>query len=395
MNLIETYSLNTGLKIEKPYMYEKYFPIPFDKYILIHAGGGMPSKFYDYYNEVIELLKPLREQGYELIQIGGEGDSDLHSIIDLSGKSDIHQTAFLVKRAKLLIGNDSCLAHLAAALNTPVVALYGPTTPQNHGPYFGELEKKILIESHRKGEKPSFSKEESPKTINFIKPEEVAKAAFKLLDIKENITRESLFIGKEYGAFKMDVIMDTIVAPESFQGAFLDARMDLEFNEEKLAANLQIRPFAITTNKPINLNLLKGFKKNVMGVCYEVEKDSDPSFIKSLLNSGIQYNIFTQLKQEDIGDLKLKFFDYGLIHTREKMSKEKIENHEKMTKYTLYKTTKFLLGRNKIYLNKIDWQDDKSVPLLENNVAKIHIDNPEFFNEAESYYIYNEKENKN
>ena len=52
-----------------------------------------------------------------------------HPVIDLSGKLDLLSLAALLQRARLLVTIDSAPMHLAAALGTPQVALFGPTNP--------------------------------------------------------------------------------------------------------------------------------------------------------------------------------------------------------------------------------------------------------------------------
>jgi ADP-heptose:LPS heptosyltransferase len=42
---------------------------------------------------------------------------------------DLYQLACWLASAKLYVGNDSGITHLAAAVGTPVVALFGPTDP--------------------------------------------------------------------------------------------------------------------------------------------------------------------------------------------------------------------------------------------------------------------------
>lgn len=55
--------------------------------------------------------------------------------IDLIGKTTLKELIALLRRALVLVTNDSGPMHLAAAVGTPVVALFGPTDPARTGPY--------------------------------------------------------------------------------------------------------------------------------------------------------------------------------------------------------------------------------------------------------------------
>jgi len=55
--------------------------------------------------------------------------------INLAGASSLLELAALVKKASLVISNDSGPMHLAAAVGTPVIGLFGPTDPRRVGPY--------------------------------------------------------------------------------------------------------------------------------------------------------------------------------------------------------------------------------------------------------------------
>lgn len=56
-------------------------------------------------------------------------------VINLEGQTTLKDLAELYRRAALLVTTDSGPMHLAAALGTPVVALFGPTDPDRTGPY--------------------------------------------------------------------------------------------------------------------------------------------------------------------------------------------------------------------------------------------------------------------
>ncbi len=58
-------------------------------------------------------------------------DDRAHFIFDLR----LSETATLIERSLLFIGNDSGIAHLAAAIGTPLIALYGPQDPRRFRPW--------------------------------------------------------------------------------------------------------------------------------------------------------------------------------------------------------------------------------------------------------------------
>jgi lipopolysaccharide heptosyltransferase I len=87
-----------------------------------------------------ELVRPLRER-FGLASVVGGGPSDLAMAaripadVNLAGKTTLRQTIALLRRADLVIANDSGPMHIAAALGRPLVALFGPTDPNRTGPY--------------------------------------------------------------------------------------------------------------------------------------------------------------------------------------------------------------------------------------------------------------------
>ncbi|MBI5026995.1 MAG: lipopolysaccharide heptosyltransferase I [Nitrospirae bacterium] len=62
-------------------------------------------------------------------------DSSKGNGIDLSGRTNLKELIALIAGAKAVVSNDSGPMHIAAALNIPVVALFGPTDPEKTGPY--------------------------------------------------------------------------------------------------------------------------------------------------------------------------------------------------------------------------------------------------------------------
>jgi heptosyltransferase II len=58
-----------------------------------------------------------------------------HSAIDLSGKTSLGEAMALIDRCHLFITNDSGLMHVAAALDTPLIAIFGSTNSITTGPW--------------------------------------------------------------------------------------------------------------------------------------------------------------------------------------------------------------------------------------------------------------------
>ena len=53
----------------------------------------------------------------------------------LDGKTDLQTLAAIYRRTQVLVTTDSGPMHLAAAVGTSVIALFGPTAPWRTGPY--------------------------------------------------------------------------------------------------------------------------------------------------------------------------------------------------------------------------------------------------------------------
>jgi len=82
-----------------------------------------------------DLARQLVKEQKSVILIGGPKDKTLGQVIKLAvpgvinliGTTDLCQSTVLIKNMDLLVTNDSAPLHLASALQTPVVALFGPT----------------------------------------------------------------------------------------------------------------------------------------------------------------------------------------------------------------------------------------------------------------------------
>jgi len=95
-----------------------------------------------------KLVSFCKEINYPVILLGGKEDFedgekiaaiDLFKIYNACGKFRLNESADLVRRAKLIVTNDTGLMHIATAFNRPVISLWGNTIPEfGMYPYYGE-----------------------------------------------------------------------------------------------------------------------------------------------------------------------------------------------------------------------------------------------------------------
>ena len=127
-----------------------------------------PAKRWPHYHYA-KLAEMLIEKGYAIYLFGSKKDQEVGEQIrqsmpeslqpyclNLAGLTDLNQAVDLIAECTAVVSNDSGLMHIAAALNKPLVALYGPTSPTYTPPLSSNAQVIRLIEGGlikiRKGE---------------------------------------------------------------------------------------------------------------------------------------------------------------------------------------------------------------------------------------------------
>lgn len=350
MHLIERYATSCGVKIGKPYIYDTYFPLTAEKYISFQPFSKYPSKNYDYWDEVIAILHPfLQRENIQLVQIGAKDDKAVNNTINLCGQTKISQAAYIIKNGLMHLGADSFASHIASGYGKKIVALYSNNNINNVKPYWTKPEDMILLEP-KLNKKPQYSVNEIPKSINNIKPEAIAEAILKLLNIKYENLPETKYIGPEYINKTFEIIPDKPLNISQIPIDPIVVRMDYFFNEQVLEFYLQHKKCIIFTNRPINEQLLKKYKANIPQLVYIIEKDNDPSFAKTLKNNTINAGFISYLPEQELNLFKLNYMDYGLIARRDYPT-DKINFNDN----TYYKSSRIILSSEGQFNTKYQW----------------------------------------
>lgn len=387
MHLVESYATSCGLKIGKPFIMDTYFPLPFDRYISFQPFSKYPAKDYDYWQEVINLIMPhLQENNIKIVQIGGEKEKVLEGVYNVVGQTNIRQAAYLIKNAIMHVGTDSFAAHIASGFDKKIVALYSNNNINNVKPYWTKENDMVLLEPERSN-KPSYSAQENPKSIDTIKPEKIAQGILKLLNIQNKINLiDTIYLGKLFNNKLFHIVPDHVVQRSQTINHCV-SRMDIFFNETNLKTQLKLMPCIVATNQGIDINILKENKQHVIGVNVFIEDESILPFIKELKEANIKYQIYSFLSKEDLNKYKIDFMEYGII-SKINLKHPKLEELINKANHKLfYKSNNYILSKGNVYLSEKAFFDNKPVSSINENIQELYDIN--IINEnPEKFYIF-------
>lgn len=366
MHIVEQYALSCGAKIGKPFMVSHPYPTKTNKYITIHNGKKFETRNYDYWEDVVSMLRPiLKPAGYSIVQIGGEEDPQISGVDECyCGKINFKQTAGIIKNAELHVGIDSFPVHAASCFGTKIVALYSNMYVSHSKPYWSKDSDVRLIQADLRGKKPSYSAHEPDKVINRIKPEKIANSVLDLLGFKQNITQETIFIGDEYGPVIVEYVPDFYISRSNIPDGNINVRLDLGYNKLFFEDILKNRNCSIIADDIFDFDLIHKYKDKITQIYLDVSdinKDFDLDYLKS---SGVSIYPFLYedtLSEDEIKNVALKYYDYEIFkHNKNIPEKEKpnLGNNKNLK----YKSCKYILSKNKIFNSELNWR--KNLPCI-------------------------------
>jgi heptosyltransferase-2 len=107
-----------------------------DPFVALAPGSAWGTKRWPYY---VELAKRLGRD-YKIAVVGSKADSAIakeitdalppDTVIDATGTLPLLASAELIGRAQAIVTNDSAPQHLASAMGTPTLTIFGPTVPE-------------------------------------------------------------------------------------------------------------------------------------------------------------------------------------------------------------------------------------------------------------------------
>ncbi|WP_065821838.1 ADP-heptose--LPS heptosyltransferase RfaF [Photorhabdus australis] len=152
-----------------------------------------PAKRWPHYHYATLAQQLITQKGYQILLFGStkdhEGGEDIRKslteeaseyCINLAGQTSLEQAVNIIAACDAVVTNDSGLMHVAAALNRPLVALYGPSSPDFTPPLSDKAEVIRLITGYHKIRKGDSAHGYHQSLID-IQPEQVMASLEKLL----------------------------------------------------------------------------------------------------------------------------------------------------------------------------------------------------------------------
>lgn len=115
-----------------------------ERVFVIHPFSAVVERGWPLENFAKLAVRLRSKAACRVVVVGGKKDRETFgpvkhlfgaAAVDLVDACGLRETASLLKRSALFVGNDSGIMHLAAAAGAPVVALFGPQSPVKFGPW--------------------------------------------------------------------------------------------------------------------------------------------------------------------------------------------------------------------------------------------------------------------
>jgi len=129
--------------------------------------------------------------GARIALFGGPGDEATAAkvlaglqgleVVDLTARLDLVEAAACLSRARLFVGNDSGLMHIAAAARTPTLGLFGPTDERLYGPWGAQADSVRAGDRFEERDRAGLAARETETLMGALSVDAVYEAAARLL----------------------------------------------------------------------------------------------------------------------------------------------------------------------------------------------------------------------
>lgn len=393
MHVLESYALQDNFKIDRPSIYEKFFPMAtLGDYITIDTSSDDESNKYSYWTMVLDFLSPhLKQLDITVVQLGGKDDTQIPGCYIAVGQTDPNQMAYVIKNSKLHVSANTLSLQIASSYGKKIVTLFGNSFYEQFKPYWSNEEEVTVLKGN--SSKPSFNGNEVPKTIDLIGPEKVAENILRNLGALHSFAFKTLKVGGLYNSRRIESSLSNPIGDIKSLGVeTLIVRMDYNYNLDNLVAQLNICPCSVITNQAIPEDILDKYKSRIIELVYFLEDSNDPSFVSACIKKGINIGLASKKPREEVDKYKINYLDIDkAINIIPKITFDDVAEIKNINKKNIfYKSNKFLIHGGKAYPSKMAVAVDQSVPSFDHAFMQI-IDHEDFWEEKDHFYFVERK----
>jgi lipopolysaccharide heptosyltransferase II len=159
------------------------------KWVAILPGANVPDKIWPL-DRFAVIAKWLVEKGYNIVTLGGNGDIEAGAIVSsvaghdnsfrLEGKLTLRETTAILQQSVLAVTNDTGPMHMAAAVGTPLVALFCSQNAVRYRPW--AMQNRFRLLTHEPKDTDPSSNIGMYESITTVTIDEVKKAITEMLE---------------------------------------------------------------------------------------------------------------------------------------------------------------------------------------------------------------------
>jgi ADP-heptose:LPS heptosyltransferase len=164
--------------------------------VALHVHGGRAVKQWEPDKFATVAAELVRRRDATIVLTGGPGDRGLvqtvagvlppNRVLDISNLTDLLTVAAVLARCDLMVTGDTGPMHLAHAVGTPIVAVFGPSDPRRYAPR-GARDRIVRVDlpcapCNRIRLPPARCTGRTPDCLALIAPEQVLDAAIEILE---------------------------------------------------------------------------------------------------------------------------------------------------------------------------------------------------------------------
>jgi hypothetical protein len=328
-----------GTKVENKVSWN-YFPIPFEKYIVINSSGK-----YKYWKELVELAAPfLLNSGFQIVQIKNGQELPTIPLCHNVAVSSIRNISYIFKNSMVVLSDAD---------------------------WVEKISDKVILTSDEM-------------------PENILSKLLKVCCIKSEVSINTLLRGEDYGEDSVEIIPNFTFSEKNNipKEANVSIRCDLFPNWQFALGCIQsgIRTTIIIGKEKIPHSILPFFK-NCNNICCRIDKGVSVEQVKSIEKLGINYCLVSKESDKNQEE-KFRFFDFRKIQIEEDWATKNLDKLKELPQDTRIKTRRIVVSKEGTFASYFHLKKNLQINSKYGTYLLDGLEDEDFLNDASLFLYY-------